>query len=133
MKINKFISVIVPGLVVLSLFITNTCDKATESKTGTIVFYVSDGHKNIYCLVDERIVGICKRGEKFYVEVDVGNHELKAYSTYHQVMMTHRAGYLCGVENVSISKNKSYRWEIDSEIDMGYYYDFGYYNFGDYD
>ena len=40
--------------------------------------------------------------------------------------MTQRAGYLCGVENVHISKNEKYQWEVNSDVDMGYYVDFGY-------
>lgn len=128
MKTIRFIPVIIMSLIILGSFVISTCDKATESKTGTIIFYVSEGHKNVYCLIDDRIVGICKSGEKFYFEVDAGNHELRAYSTYHMVMMTQRGGYLCGVENVNISKNESYQWEIDSEIEMGYYGGFGYYD-----
>ncbi len=101
MKTTKVIPVIILSLIILGSFVISTCDKATESKTGTIIFYVSEGHKNVYCLIDDRIVGICKSGEKFYIDVDVGNHELRAYSTYHMVMMTHRAGYLCGSENIT--------------------------------
>ena len=100
---------------------TGSCEN--EPEQGTIIIHVSQGEKNAYCFVDDDPVGICLRGETLHVKVDAGTHELKAYSTYYLVVHARMAGYLCGETSVSISENETYRWEIDSDVDMGYFVD----------
>lgn len=108
-------------LVILCLCITCSC--STKPETGTITFYVFQGERNAYCFIDDSPVGICLTGEKLSIEVEAGNHELRAYSTYYFVVHSQMAGYLCGEKNVNISEDEIYQWEIDSDVDMGYFVD----------